>query len=479
MADTQDVEILVHIAAPSTALDDARYRSLASAYVNFSPHKRRKLTEPVTGDPNHEPSSPVPVSEDVRTSGDSRPEGPQGTQVSVGPLPSLRSPLASFRSVLDNADSPLRIGKEKFNTINAPRFAIQGVATSQSSWKTPPSVVQDSVPDNDATAAMLTTPTRVLEHYLQNFHSPSQASLATSRPTSTPQKIQGSQKTASQVGSSDKSSQSRGLPTIPCTPGNRPPPVSSTELGKPSTKDPMSQDPHRSSETPLDADEELVEDTVIYAPETPPPPARADSEPPPSRRSRADESHASPNALLRTSSDIGPQKLADEARRAITFLPAHGYQHGSLELRAPEPAVGCGAVAAEDLVTRGLAKLAADLSIAKRFRPAAATRELRPFERGFWRVACADWAPELRAETWAFLANYVGSGAAGWGVSCRRDEPFAALRVYCWGAVAAHIYLLVYLASRRRVLFTGAEWVDGDGETVITMGKRAGVWRRA
>lgn len=42
-------------------------------------------------------------------------------------------------------------------------------------------------------------------------------------------------------------------------------------------------------------------------------------------------------------------------------------------------------------------------------------------------------------------------------------------RIYCWGDVVGHIYLLLYLVSERRVKGTGARWVDGGGELVIVM----------
>jgi len=202
--------------------------------------------------------------------------------------------------------------------------------------------------------------------------------------------------------------------------------------------------------------------------------ARADSEPPPSKRQRRIQTTDSPQGMLRTSSDIGPQRTSQrEQGRPITFLTQHGYTFESLELYPAEPPTDAAQLEPDDLVTTGLKKLASDLQVPKRFRPERQSRGLRPFERGYWSLDCSDWTPQLRSEAWVFLANYVGGGVAGWGVWCRRDPGFNILKVYCWGHVVAHIFLLIYLASRRKILFTGATWTDANGEVVIMMGKRS------
>jgi hypothetical protein len=45
-------------------------------------------------------------------------------------------------------------------------------------------------------------------------------------------------------------------------------------------------------------------------------------------------------------------------------------------------------------------------------------------------------------------------------------------RVYCWGSTVGHIFLLLLLASQRRVRGLGAQWIDGSGEVVIKMSDR-------
>ncbi|KAK7988742.1 hypothetical protein PG989_009057 [Apiospora arundinis] len=454
MAQPEDVEILVHINAPSQNSDDVRYRALSSAYLAF-----QACDSPSIGK--------VPKSPEEHNSIGRVQDGGNNSQASQGSFsqeffPSLRSPQASFDSVLDNANSP-------------------NALLHLSSWETPPSVVQDSHPDIDATTRFFTSPTRVLEHYLQQFGSPSEAptpqrdSLRSNAyrylPNPNNNKFLFGPQSSVQHGGSHI------VPTIPCTPGNDVPPAPSIELGAavqaglmPPPRKPI-QSVHKKttltlSNLEMDSDHVMQGLGMTQG-------ARADSEPPPSKRQRQTQTTDSPQGMLRTSSDLGPQRTSQhEQGRPITFLTQHGYDHESLELYSPDPPTDAVQLEPEDLVTAGLKKLGNDLQIPKRFCPEWQSRDLRPFERGYWCLDCSDWTPQLRSEAWVFLANYVGGGVAGWGIWCRRDPEFNILKVYCWGHVVAHIFLLLYLASRRKVLFTGATWTDGDSKVVIVMGKR-------
>lgn len=122
---------------------------------------------------------------------------------------------------------------------------------------------------------------------------------------------------------------------------------------------------------------------------------------------------------------------------------------------------------------------------------------------------------------WKFLTDFVGQGRAGWGVWCELSvlgpewEPQVAgskesvgevggdrvdgdkgrgdglsreeggreeeenengkgkgrvmLKVYCWGEVVPHVYVVLFLATSRMVKGAGACWVDGAGEVVVRM----------
>ena len=47
------------------------------------------------------------------------------------------------------------------------------------------------------------------------------------------------------------------------------------------------------------------------------------------------------------------------------------------------------------------------------------------------------------------------------------------LKVFCWGETVPHIYLLLYVASRRALRNIEARWVDVKGEIVVTIGPAA------
>nr|CAE76517.1 conserved hypothetical protein [Neurospora crassa] len=202
--------------------------------------------------------------------------------------------------------------------------------------------------------------------------------------------------------------------------------------------------------------------------------------------SSANPISSSGKPLVRSSSDIGPRQ---DAIKSNQIASRSARLSSVLELHSPCPPTSDhvfdlsssfskekGEGEAENdlsLMTPVLAKLAIDLKLPKRFQPSLRTRATRPYERGYWLVDCTSWGRELKESCWLFLADYLGSGAAGWGVWCTRDEAFTRLRLYCWGAVVGHLYLVLYIISKREVLYTGTEWVDGDGEVVIRMEARS------
>ncbi|KAL4900685.1 hypothetical protein BDW74DRAFT_161358 [Aspergillus multicolor] len=138
------------------------------------------------------------------------------------------------------------------------------------------------------------------------------------------------------------------------------------------------------------------------------------------------------------------------------------------------------------------------------YNPTTQTRDLDTLERGYWYFhinlvpeteATAPgslpnptyWDKPLFTRFWTFLTELIAKeGRAGWGVWCileerdpsrgaEADEPAKynaqalSLKVYAWGEIACHIYLLLFLASERRIRKMGAQWRDGCDEVVIQM----------
>jgi hypothetical protein len=96
---------------------------------------------------------------------------------------------------------------------------------------------------------------------------------------------------------------------------------------------------------------------------------------------------------------------------------------------------------------------------------------------------------------WDFLSTFISrEGRAGWGVWCICDRALSIpsspispaqppvrhesavvkqldVKIYTWGEVAPHIYLLMYLASERKVRsVANVQWRDANEQAVILMG---------
>ncbi|RYO94725.1 hypothetical protein DL764_007782 [Monosporascus ibericus] len=475
MAQSSEVEILIHIAAPSRAVDDNRYRSLASAYIDFEPAARLSvLSTPLTGSNAGRRSQELQVTQQQLPQDSSR-HGPRSSE-QLTPLPTLASPLASFRSVLDNANSPSVVTRNRAQLTRTIAENVGSQAT-QETWQSLPSVVHDSAPRNNATVTIFTSPTRVLEHYLQAFDSSSPSHVPSSG-GSTGEIIAGTpvQHQKNSDKDQERLQQHLSTPVIPRTPFQASAAQARKYMPRPVATNNDGGITHVSQGTQFageQANEEVIDETTFMSSFEIPLVGRADSEPLPGRKPRLMEANASPHNIVRTSSDLGPSTSGRKSKViTISFLSSHGFKYESLELYAPEPPISVAPVEPGDLITPNLERLAKSLETERPFWPRQQLRDLRPTERGYWLLDCSTWSAKLKHDAWAFLANYVGTGTAGWGVSCRRDADFRWLRTYCWGVTVPHIYLLLYLATQREILFTGTSWVDGEGKTAIIMGAR-------
>jgi hypothetical protein len=442
---TPDVEILVHVTAPSRTADDVVYRQLAQSYLSFRPLRRTVISTAHSLKPQHERAQDgAPTAIDFAAVPSGQPWVPESQDL-------------SFRSVYDNRYSPPLQEKGNLADTSLPEGDDEGLLSTQlatqqpSSWQPPPSQISDSYPLPDAEIRH-TTPTRVLEHYLRSLP-------PSSRPRSSSADLSDSSLNAYEINIpssipippdvDEAASQSLGLgnnaKTVPITP--RIPGALTRMRDEPSAT--VIDETIYISSSAIDTASEATNSF------------RAESAPPLSKRHKglADEEAVATN-LHRSASDTGPagkQQLTVSSSIAVK-------DPNDLEIRPPSPPTGIVHLEPSDLVSDKLDKLARDLS--SRYRP----KEIRPtdpFERGYWFVDCATWSQETRSEAWTFLANYLRSGLAGWGVWCRRDESHGWIRLYCWAHVAKHAYLLLYLASGRHLKVTGAKWIDGDGKVAI------------
>lgn len=471
-------EILVHITAPARVTDDAKYRALATAYYDFEPASQTPITAWLSAGSGEAEEIDHETEESAR-------ELPCGGDVpaSTKDLGTIESPVLSFQSAINNLGSP-----------RVRRLEEGAMPDSQMSWRPPPSVVQDSMPDNDFAFPQYCTPTRILSHYTSMFDS-SQSDLSpVAQRQVRQQTARSSQRrgaplalgSPSRTRSTGYSGWEEDTPNSPeppqdgvdqMTPSQRP-----KEISKPSdlapTKDggttliPLSPVAGNkrllpAAHTPTDAAEEARAMSSYPIPgRQPPPTSRAESEPPLSKRHRTMHDPEPGKPLVRSASDVGPQQAGTSTRQLFPLVP------DCLEILSPPPATAQRELRPEDMITDVLARLARELNLDRRFKPQSQARELRPFERGYWLVDCSSWEPALKRSAWGFLADYLGKGAAGWGTSCRRDPDFSWIRLYCWGCAVGHMYLVLYLMSKRKVLYTGASWIGAEGGPVVVMGAK-------
>lgn len=193
-----------------------------------------------------------------------------------------------------------------------------------------------------------------------------------------------------------------------------------------------------------------------------------------------------------------------------------------LEIHPPRPPISTAPFTTH--ITPTLSMLAERLNPARTYKPSTQTRPLDPLERGYWLVHLAIEQPQNRDRDpadllpdpnlnpkpgatnstqnqtpkpkskentctwpyplfhafWSFLSDFVGKdGRAGWGVWCILEaapapstlssDTHVSLKVYVWGEVAMHVYLLLFLASERRIRGMGVQWRDSREEVVIQM----------
>ncbi|PQE21947.1 hypothetical protein CJF32_00009962 [Rutstroemia sp. NJR-2017a WRK4] len=218
-----DVEILVHTSAPSRGVDDVKYRALATAYLNFQPARRHHLQD----DPNTvrvDAQADLQLQEELISSTQEldpnasyippSQEDPESNAIvrrdelmeDVSDI--FLSPQLSFRSVLDNRDSPI------FRTRSGVTWGSGRTPNSKAAyqnqtprlpppWPIATSIIDESEHDESEHDAGCR---------LAEFSSPNRIKAVLKQQTETTQ-----ESTARKSPSTDKSSLGTGIPFIPPT----------------------------------------------------------------------------------------------------------------------------------------------------------------------------------------------------------------------------------------------------------------------
>ncbi|KAH6670600.1 hypothetical protein B0J14DRAFT_545066 [Halenospora varia] len=477
-----DIEILVHTSAPSRGQDDARYRALARAYLDFIPHTRQPLSEPPhilqttteetdASTQSHEdtkiitqevPASWASYHPDEDEQSESAPSRASHNYLSQSQIeisqPYMSSQL-SFGSAIDNADSPPfqpRVTCSQGHLPDSTDPQGSQEPSSLDSYRPPPSTIADSQPSYQRGLTAASSPTRMLELYRQlidsSQESPTgQALLSQTHDNQASTKNHDAQlelRPSSQELLIGRSSDSANQPTLPTLRSIRPrqTPSSSLEF----------TDPNHST-SPLTRED---------IPSTQDPASRL-------KRPLLD---ASPNSEIKSSS--APAKIQESAPPTSSpaqELPSDMPPHCQLSDLTHKmeiyvvPATSSAHLKPHMFITEGLRYLAVKLPLATYFKPLEQTRELEEMERGHWLLKCDSWSEDLRRRCWNCIGNFLTQERAGWTVGLTRNDDFGLMKVFCWSNTAPYVYLLIYIASEGKVKKIGATWMDGGSNAIITM----------
>lgn len=467
------VEIFVHTSAPSRGEDDARYRALAQAYLDFEPANRMRPDDP-TVDVSQGGHTDILVPESQASyRPDDEPEtvsssntSSEGDLVNQQPSPQAQeSTDLSFSSVLDNVHSPviqqLLVTRSHFS-------AGTQTQNSSDSWQPPPSTIADSQPEDNLTTTASDSPTKVLERY---FHQMESSKVSSFGP------------------SPRNPDESTGLPNASMhdNPSLRLPVAGiSTAPSEISSLSPLGSmevqpDAPRGSGKSIPYSQDSRDALKICHFESSSDPAQTSSG---ARKQQVINVFGSQtlNATRPSLTQPIDKTLAETAiqskRTALASAPTQPSQLSSsfkvsyasvLEIRPPPPAISMSPLTTDMLRTPSLGQLERKMPLHILYRPQHQTRDLRDLERGYWLIRCETWKEELRKRAWDCLGNFIAKGQAGWAVWCVREEDFGTVRVYCWGAIVGYIYLLLYMASENKIKGSSACWIGGDGQVVVTM----------
>ncbi|KAI5249687.1 hypothetical protein E4T42_05153 [Aureobasidium subglaciale] len=147
----------------------------------------------------------------------------------------------------------------------------------------------------------------------------------------------------------------------------------------------------------------------------------------------------------------------------------------SLQIRPPPPPTG-----SKHFITHITPQLEAQFwdtaELQGKYKPFL-TRPLRTSERGYWQFDTRAWNAQIQIKFWKFLQSNIGSGISGWGVWCLREHEgkvsveegteLGMVKVFCWGEVVGHIWLLCYVASQAKLKHVESKWFDADEEVVV------------
>lgn len=510
MACNDDTEILIHITAPGLAADDRRYRAITAAYLDFQPTKRTKIVNH-TGQSS---KSQERLEVGVDKAPSRREKQPELFSQIVGVPTFIQSPSLSFDtvSISTNVARQFRPDKQRIlqeeSGLEFIRFAPQGVAEDSLLEKNIPipllnsstkinKFVSNMIPESNLfipSSPSYLSPSPGLQNLRKREFNPSvQVKVPNSLPANqyaeppgfdkktrvpqnsfTPELAEGSfQMSETSINSFSgipEVQSSITIAQVPINSRNKPAPslaiTSAVTITNPALQEAKSE-----SEASIISENFFSPSTNgtnisfnsikhkingLFV--------RGDSEPTPKHLKLDITSLFEKRRFGRTQNNLSVKTPRARIPSMALF-----------EIHSPFPAVSVTPLSEDSLLSPGLLKLARDLDITRCFgRQRRALRKLRPFERGYWCVTTDKWDFSEKKTAWQFLRNFVSSGYAGWGVRCLRDEGFTFIKVFCFGRIVSHVYLILYLASCKKILQSGCMWCDAVGKPTVVIPRQRG-----
>ncbi|XP_014551128.1 hypothetical protein COCVIDRAFT_42519 [Bipolaris victoriae FI3] len=109
----------------------------------------------------------------------------------------------------------------------------------------------------------------------------------------------------------------------------------------------------------------------------------------------------------------------------------------------------------------------------KRFKPIRIVNKPKPDDRGYWLISCSHWSAQLQQAFWNNICEQVTSGKLGWGVMLYREgrtsRSLGQVKLYCWGEIVEHTWLVLWLCSEGKVSGSRLQWIDADGNAAFSM----------
>lgn len=479
----EDVELLVHIAAPATTVSDEVYRQLARAAMGFIPLKTTTLPDAA----DLEISSSLDVVEDSFAEEPSKRDGamqaaPVQCTSLAGSKPHQFGNTGSCPSAaLSGTSEPAQ--RENVGEDIEDSSCIHVVACTQEDEKDDDSIIEevpDSYPVGDVMLDPFVSPTRMLEHHLRRIKSappPPKRALGSEEDRDRPLEVSGAPQKAA------KTYPGQTRRPLPSSPRN----------GTPDSSPMIAVDTNIVLESPpiYDSPVEVGDPTEITSSSQAPTTSSQNGELRQGSHDTTKQKTVRDTPLRRYQSDQGVKKNAHLTAPVLTrsmsapssavspeVLESYKRKFTALEVFPPEPQVSVDYLDESSLLTPHLRKLAKDVPLEQVYRPefypskagvSSAKSDLRPLQRGYWLLDMSTWDESSRWTTWARLHESVSQGAAGWRVWCLRDEACVRIRTYGWASLAGHVYLFVNEASGGRVRCVDMKWIGDDRRPRISV----------